>query len=171
MIFACVEDWNRRFSRRDGLVLAVHEEAVVCAHQVGAKLLREYFSPTNGFIRVAACLVALRTNRFLLIDATTQGATMVTEHFQCLFLVDLIPVLFWPIEQMTEGGQWVPLHQWKGFLFEETRGEFAEYLYEIGRGAVRMALQGRSEYRLAELGTATLAVSLILKEAYGPLSE
>lgn len=172
---AC-EDWNIRFSGKEGVVLGVKREGVEAICRVGGRILALCFpAKPSAFKRVSALLIMMCLHPWLIVrrvgsegvyDQIVFGDSI--RDFAVDFMVDTVPIVLSTLESYV-GTEWVALTNWQGFISQEFKNEFVVFLRWLGNSDLLTYSLGSPIYNDDRLARIILGTSLILESTYGPI--
>lgn len=171
-----LEVWNSKHTNQEGVLLAVNDEAIAAASHLGGEIIIKALpDPPDAFKRVAAMLVMMGVNPFIIGRVQNQNGLYVTvlqgddlRDFAIRFAIDSLPLLFNPLDQQKSSGEWVEM-KWPGFFSSELRDEFIKLIRSISKSDIIEWRARVITYNQVRLSRAVLSVSLTLKSVYGPV--
>ncbi len=182
MLQACTEDWNQKFTAEEHVILSINSDGdsvmgisnpIVTFSALGGELMNSLPDEPDAFKRVATLLVLMCAYPFIIGRVEdSDGVYQKVLHgpdlrvFSVRFAIDSLPVLFYPLDQENENGEWVRI-DWKGFVSAEVETEFAAILLDIARSGIAQIVDRRFVYSQDQLARAIVNASVLLKSNYG----
>ncbi len=175
---ASIESWNSKYAGREGVLLGINKDGIEAASHLGGKILHDCFPDSpDSFKRVAASIVMMSINPFIIGRAGNDDGMYVTvlqgdelRSFAIRFVIDSLPLLFSPLDQVYDDGKIMPMN-WPGFFSEDLRDEFIEYINTLSTSEIVEWKNRALVYNKTRLARTILAVSLTLKSLYGRFPE
>jgi len=174
------EDWNRRNSRHEGILLKIEPHVSSLISKAGGVILDKSFPRDPGtpsaFKRVSVLLLMMIIHPFLtarvedqkgLFNKVISFSDDTWKDFLIEYLFDCLPMMFGVLDAETETGS-VPLAEWVDFPTIDFRREFRYFLRWVGGNSdlVKHSL-GNPIYDDERLARIALGASLVLEACYG----